>query len=94
MVPQGERGMPMKQLGLFGGDRPIDPPQSDPSPDPRQLSLFVGQDTVQFGVTTARPRMENRSYTMPGGLWPSQEIGPAESPPEQGAMFDGTTSQD
>jgi hypothetical protein len=58
----------MKQLGLFGQDKPLkEVPPADPGPE--QLSMFSDSETVQFGVTTARPQAENRSYSMPGGLW-------------------------
>jgi len=58
----------MKQLGLFGDDKPVKAPK--PTPPTAQLKMFTESDVVQFGVTTDRPKAENRSYSMPGGLWP------------------------
>lgn len=76
----------MKQLGLFGEDKPVKPPKAEPG-GPQQLEMFSESEVVQFGVTTAHPQAENRSYRMPGGLF--GDVPPVEptTPAEQESLW-------
>lgn len=69
----------MKQLGLFGDDKPVEEPAPRQA-EAQQLSLFSGQEVIQFGVTTAAPQCPIPSFSMQGGLFERKPDDKPESP--------------